>query len=96
MIDRQEDKASEEDNENLITSTCKVDRGEMKASEEDNENDFSLPSVWSLFLNELHFTLMRQLPAFHCLLLQCLNMRCGGTRRDEDIPLVPEWFKEHW
>ncbi|XBI08027.1 hypothetical protein VPH35_135830 [Triticum aestivum] len=74
---RREEKASEEDNENLITSTCKVDRGEMKASEEDNENDFSLPE------------------SFHCLLLQCLNMRCGRTRRAEYIPLVSEWFKEN-
>ena len=82
---------------NPITSTSKVDRREKKASEDDDEDDFSLPEGVEPLLNRTPLYTDTTAAGISLLFApKPFNMRSGRTRRAEDIPLVSEWFKEHW
>jgi pre-mRNA-processing factor 8 len=82
---------------NPITSTSKVDRREKKASEAEDEDDFSLPEhVEPLLKGTPLYTDTTAAGISLLFAPRPFNMRSGRTRRAEDIPLVSEWFKEHW
>jgi len=82
---------------NPITSTNKVDRRERKATEEDDDEDFCLPEdVEPLLKNTELYTDTTAAGISLLFAPKPFNMRSGRTRRAEDIPLVSEWYKEHW
>lgn len=79
-----------------ITSSYK-DHHDKKACEEDDDGDFELPEAVGPFLRDTQ--LYTDTTAAGISLLYAprpFNMRSGHTRRAEDIPLVSEWYKEHW
>lgn len=79
-----------------ITSANK-DRREKKLHDEDDNDDFTLPEGVEPLLKDT--TIYTDTTAAGISLLfapRPFNMRSGRMRRAEDIPLVSEWYKEHW
>lgn len=78
---------------NPITSGKK----ERRVVEEEGEDDFYLPEGVEPLLGQTQ--LYTDTTAAGIALLfapRPFNMRSGRMRRAEDIPLVKEWYKEHW
>lgn len=82
---------------NPITSTSKVDRRERRTIEEDEDEDFCLPDGVEPLLKGTELYTDTTAAGISLLFApKPFNMRSGRTRRAEDIPLVSEWYKEHW
>lgn len=68
----------------------------VKISQEVND-DFFLPEGVEPFLQDIHLYTDTTAAGISLLFApRPFNMRSGRTRRAEDIPLVSEWYKEHW
>lgn len=80
-----------------ITAANK-DRREKKAYiEEDEEDDFYLPEQVEPLLSDTQLYTDTTAAGISLLFApRPFNMRSGRMRRAEDIPLVSEWYKEHW
>jgi pre-mRNA-processing factor 8 len=64
---------------------------------DDDGDDFVLPEGLEPLLNNSPLYTDTTAPGISLLFApRPFNMRSGRTRRAEDIPLVAEWFKEHW
>lgn len=80
-----------------ITSASKVDRREKKVYEEEEEDDFEMPvGVEPLLHSTQLYTDTTAAGVSLLFAPRPFNMRSGRMRRAEDIPLVSEWYKEHW
>lgn len=78
-------------------TTINKDRREKKNYEEEDDDDFFLPEEVEPLLTKT--ALYSDTTAAGISLLfapRPFNMRSGRMRRAEDIPLVSEWYKEHW
>lgn len=73
-------------------------RGERKGfEEEEDDDDFVLPmGVEPLLQNTPQYTDTTAAGIALLFAPRPFNMRSGRTRRAEDIPLVSDWYKEHW
>lgn len=79
-----------------IPSTNK-DRRDKKAYDEEEEDDFALPEgVEPLLVGTPIYTDTTAAGISLLFAPRPFNMRSGRMRRAEDIPLVSEWYKEHW
>ena len=79
-----------------ITSAPK-DRRDKKAYEEEDDDEFELPEgVEPLLIDTQLYTDTTAAGISLLCAPRPFNMRSGRTRRAEDIPLVSEWYKEHW
>ncbi|RWW88797.1 hypothetical protein BHE74_00002309 [Ensete ventricosum] len=82
---------------NPISSINKVDRRERRVHEVDDEDDFYLPEGVEPLLHETQLYTDTTAAGVSLLFApRPFNTRSGRTRRAEDIPLVSEWYKEHW
>lgn len=78
-----------------ISNTNK-ERRERKVYDDD-EDDFALPEGVEPLLKDTQLYTDTTAAGISLLFApRPFNMRSGRTRRAEDIPLVSEWFKEHW
>jgi pre-mRNA-processing factor 8 len=77
----------------------KTDKRERKPFEEDvgEEDDFALPEgVEPLLQSTPQYTDTTAAGIALLFAPRPFNMRSGRMRRAEDIPLVSDWYKEHW
>ncbi|KAL9323195.1 hypothetical protein ACSQ67_011248 [Phaseolus vulgaris] len=79
-----------------ITSANK-DRREKRVYEEDDDDDWILPDGVEPLLKDTQLYTDTTAAGVSLLFApRPFNMRSGRMRRSEDIPLVSEWYKEHW
>lgn len=79
-----------------IPSTNK-ERREKKVYDDEEDDDFLLPEGVELLLNDTQLYTDTTAAGISLLFApRPFNMRSGRMRRAEDIPLVSEWYKEHW
>lgn len=79
-----------------ITSANR-DKRDKKIYEEEEDDDFALPEgVEPLLTSTPIYTDTTASGISLLFASRPFNMRSGRMRRAEDIPLVSEWYKEHW
>ena len=79
-----------------ITSINK-DRHEKKIRDDEDDDDFFLPEGVEPLLRDTQLYTDTTAAGISLLFApRPFNMRSGQMRRAEDIPLVSEWYKEHW
>lgn len=81
---------------NAITPVNKVDRREKKIYDDEDEDDFYLPEGVEPLLESTQLYTDTTAAGISLLAPRPFNMRSGWMRHAEDIPLVSEWYKEHW
>ena len=69
----------------------------MGVYEEDDDDDWILPDGVEPLLKDTQLYTDTTAAGISLLFApRPFNMRSGRMRRAEDIPLVSEWYKEHW
>jgi pre-mRNA-processing factor 8 len=80
-----------------ITSSNKERREKKTHDDDDNDEDFVMPEGVEPFLEDTQLYTDTTAAGISLLFAnRPFNMRSGRMRRAEDIPLVSEWYKEHW
>lgn len=80
-----------------IPSTNKERREKKAYDDEDEDDDFFLPEQVEPLLKDTQLYTDTTAAGISLLFApRPFNMRSGRMRRAEDIPLVSDWYKEHW